>query len=151
MEQKLAKQLMWWYYGMLALAVVAATSMYLLLSKGIISTFDAQNTLVGQIVQYVVIGWVITTVPGSLAYTKYVCNKIKKADEDTRYARYLSVARLRIVLIGIGVALGIVAFYLLQANTSMIMCGGIAAIGLIFCKPNARKIELELLDENPEI
>ncbi len=150
MEQKLAKRLMWWYYGMLALAVAAATSMYLLISKGIIPTFDVQ-TLVGQIVQYVVIGWVIATVPGSLAYTKYVCNKIKKADEDTRFARYLSVARLRIVLIGIGVALGIVAFYLLNANTSMIMCGGIAAIGLIFCKPNARKIELELLDENPEI
>ncbi len=150
MEEKLAKRLMWWYYSMLGLAVVAATSMYLLLSKGCITTFEA-HTVVGQVIQYVVIGWVIATVPGSLAYTKYVCNKIKKADEDIRFARYYNVARLRIVLIGIGVSLGIVAFYLLQGNTSMIFCGGIAAIGLIFCKPNARKIELELLDENPTI
>ncbi len=150
MENKLAKRLMWWYYGALVLAVVAATSMYLLISRGIIATFDAQTT-VGQIVQYVVIGWVILTVPGSLAYSKYVCNQIKKANEDIRFARYYSVARLRIILIGIGIALGIIGFYLLQANNSMLFCGGIAAIGLIFCKPNARKIELELLDENPEI
>ncbi len=150
MESKLAKKLMWWYYGALVLAVVVATSMYLLISRGIIPTFEAQ-TLVGQIVQYIVIGWVIITVPGSLAYTKYVCSKIKKADEDIRFARYYSVARLRIILIGIGIALGIIGFYLLSANQSMIMCGAIAAIGLIFCKPNARKIELELLDENPEV
>ncbi len=150
MEEKLAKRLAWWYYGMLALAIVAATSMYLLISRGIIPTFEAL-TSVGQIVQYIVIGYVIITVPGSLAYTKYVCNKIKKADEDIRFARYYSVARLRILLIGIGVSLGIVAFYLLQGNNSMIFCGAIAAIGLIFCKPTARKIELELLDENPEI
>ncbi len=149
MEEKVAKRLMGWYYGMLALAVAAAGLMYYLLKEGLIVTFDPL-TQVGQIVQYVVIGWVIVTVPGSLAYTKYVCSKIKKADEEVRFETYYNVARLRIVLIGIGIALGIVGFYLLQGNQSMILCGGIAAIGLIFCKPNARKIELELLDENPE-
>ncbi len=150
MESKLAKKLMWWYYGMLLLAIVAATSMYLLILKDIVPTFDAL-TSVGQTIQYIVIGYVIVTVPCSLWYTKYVCNQIKKADEDIRFERYYNVARLRILLIGIGVSLGIVAFYLLQGNTSMIFCGGIAAIGLIFCKPTARKIELELLDENPDI
>ncbi len=148
MEERLAKRLMWWYYGMLALAVIVAASMYYVLSKAIITTFDP-FTVVGQTVQYIVIGYVILTVPGSLAYTKYVCSKIKKVDEEIRFARYYNAARLRIILIGIGISLGIVAFYLLQGNQSMILCGGIAAIGLIFCKPNARKIELELLDENP--
>ncbi len=148
MEERLAKRLMWWYYGMLALAVIVAASMYYVLSKAIITTFDP-FTVVGQTVQYIVIGYVILTVPGSLAYTKYVCSKIKKADEEIRFARYYNAARLRIILIGIGMSLGIVAFYLLQGNQSMILCGGIAAIGLIFCKPNARKIELELLDKNP--
>ncbi len=148
MEEKLAKKLMGWYYGIFALAVATAGLMYYLLMKEIITTIDPL-TLAGQVVQYIVIGWVILTVPGSLAYAKYVCNQIKKADENVRFARYYSVARLRILLIGIGVALGIVGFYLLQGNQSMILCGGIAAIGLIFCKPNARKIELELLDENP--
>ncbi len=148
MEEKLAKKLMWWYYGMLALSLVAAVSMYYLLKEGFVGPFDPL-TLAGQVVQYVVIGWVILSVPGSLAYTKYVCNQIKKVDEEVRFARYYDVARLRIVLIGVGVALGIVAFYLLQGSHSMLFCGGIAAIGLIFCKPNARKIEIELLDENP--
>ncbi len=147
MEDKLAKLLMKWYYAMLALAVVAAGAMYYLISNQCIPTF-APLTLVGQVIQYVVIGYVIVTVPGALAYTKYVCNKVKRADEDIRFSRYYAVARLRIVLIGIGVSLGIVAFYLLEGNQSMILCGGIAAIGLIFCKPNARKIELELLDDS---
>ncbi len=150
MEQKLSKKLIGWYYGMLVLAVIAATTMYLLISKELITPIDPL-TVAGQIVQYIVIGYVIISVPGALAYGKWVCKKIIQADEDTQFRRYFQMGLLRIVLMGIGMALGIVGFYLLQANQSMILCAGISAIGLIFCKPNARKIELELLDENPEI
>ncbi len=147
MEDKLAKRLMKWYYAMLAVALLAAGAMYYLISNQSVPTF-APLTFVGQVIQYVVIGYVIVTVPGALAYTKYVCNKVKRAEEDTRFSRYYTAARLRIVLIGMGVSLGIVAFYLLEGNQSMLLCGGIAAIGLIFCKPNARKIQLELLDDS---
>ncbi len=149
MEKKLAKKLMWYYYAMLALALAAATGTYYLIRQELITTFDPL-TLVGQTVQYIVIGYILITVPGSLGYGKYVCNKIKKADEEVKFARYYKMALLRILLIGLGVSFGIVAFYLLQGYQSMILCAGISAIGLIFCKPNARKIELELLDENPD-
>ncbi len=147
MEQKIAKKLMWYYYGMLALAVAVAGLMTYLGWNQSLPQIDPFATL-GQVIQYVVIAIVIITVPGALWLFKRLCNTLKKeTDEDIRFERYFKGAMIRILVIGVGISLGILAYYLLGGYQSMLFCAAVSAIGLIFCKPNARNIQLDLLDE----
>ncbi len=147
MEQKIAKKLTWYYYGMLALAVAVAGLMTYLGWNQSLPQIDPFATL-GQVIQYVVIAIVIITVPGALWLFKRLCNTLKKeTDEDIRLERYFKGAMIRILVIGVGISLGILAYYLLGGYQSMLFCAAVSAIGLIFCKPNARNIQLDLLDE----
>lgn len=143
------KHLYYAYYAMLILAIVVATLMFYLL-KHDFNAIDRQSTA-GITLQYFVIFYVVLSVPGMLFWFKKECDKIKLIkDENEQYTAYQKRALLRIIIIGFGVSFGILAFYLLGGYTSMLWCAAISAIGLIFTKPNKRKMELELLNENPE-
>lgn len=146
MEEKLSKKLMWFYYACYVLAVFAATLMWFLVTKEKISAFSPQSAI-GNVVQYVVIAYTLLSVPGGLYAFKLKCNRIKRMEDSVKYAVYYRWAVARICVVGVGITFGIVAFYLLAGYQSMLWCAAISAVGLFFCKPMPRKIQLELMDD----
>ncbi|MCM1034610.1 MAG: hypothetical protein NC038_03155 [Paludibacter sp.] len=146
MEDKLARKLNWLYYGFYVLSCLVATLFWYLITRRQLLAIDPQS-VVGNVVQYVVICYVIASVPGCLYAFKRICEKIKCLPDDVKYRAYYKWAVVRICLIGLGIVLGIVAFYILGAYQSMIWCAAIAALGLYFCKPTPRKIQLELTND----
>ena len=54
MEQKIIRQLNVYYYGIMVLALMALTAMYLLLTKGMFTPLDTMSG-VGKTIQYIVI------------------------------------------------------------------------------------------------
>lgn len=151
MEQKIAKHLNWYYYGMMILAVVAATIMYLLIVKGIVLPIDPLST-VGKVTQYVVIFDALLTIPLGLYGFKRACSHLLQSlSPDTPtlteevYEKYQRYAIARILLVSNSMVLGIAAFYWLGCYQSMLWIAAIGAIGWYFTKPTARKVQLELM------
>lgn len=142
------KQLNRDYYGILAVAVVAATAMYLLITKNIILAISPLSPL-GQTIQYVIIMDALATIPFGLWWHKRTCKQLMlMEDNEERTKAYCKSARLRIWLVSNAMVLGIVAFYLLGAYQSMIWVAGISAIGWYFTKPTEKKMFMELQPES---
>ena len=148
MEKKVNRILNGFYYGFYALAVAAALLMWYLVTQCNLQTHNHLSTI-GQAVQYVVIVYVIASVSGALFLFNKVLGKLKQlTDNSLKLRKYMQWAVIRIVLIGTGIILGIVAFYWLEGYKSMIWCAAVSTIGLYFCKPTLRRIELELEQDN---
>lgn len=150
MENELKRYLNHWYYGMLALTVIAATIMYLLIMKDMIAPIDHLST-VGQVIQYIAIFNVLTSVPLGLYGFKMVCKKLPEIEDETaKLAKYKEYAVVRIVLVSSSMTVGIVAFYLLGCYMSMFWIAAIGAIGWYFTKPTEKKIYLEMHPDNQQ-
>ena len=105
----------------------------------------------GQSIAYVVILYVIASIPGALWWFKKQMKKVSKMEDETaKQAKYLSCAVVRVAVIGLGAVMAIVAFYLLGTYQPMLWCAGIAVLAQFFCKPSDRKIYLEMNDKNEE-
>ena len=144
MEQKIARQLNWYYYGMMMLALVAMVVMYLLVSKGMIAVIDTMSTA-GKVLQYIVIFDALITIPLGLYGFKRMCDNIRTMDDENRkFLLYRRYAAIRIVLVSNAMVLGIIAFYWLGGYRSLLWVAAIAAISWYFTKPTARKIQIEL-------
>lgn len=144
MEKEIVKKLNWYYYGALVLAVIVAAVMLYLIKKQMILPLDPMSA-VGQIIQYVVIVYILASVPGGLYLFKRKCDKIKQLETDEeKYEQYTKSAILRLIAVGLGISLGIFAFYMLGGYQSMIWCAAISAIGIYFCKPLVGKIQIDL-------
>lgn len=150
MEQKIARQLNWYYYGMMILALIALTIMYLLVSRGIILSLEPLSSA-GKTIQYIVIIDALLTIPGGLYIFKWLCDHRLRtmADEDRKYTLYRRYAAGRIIAVSNAMVLGIIAFYWLGGYQSMLWVAAIAAIGWYFTKPTARKVEIELRPKDP--
>lgn len=147
MKKKILSRLNGVYYTLFVVMILVATLLWYLFMHGQLVSFAPQST-VGQAVQYIVIAYVIASIPTALYLFKRLCRKISAYEDGQKYALYLKWGIVRMIVIGIGMILGVAAFYLLQGYQSMIWCAAIAAIGLFFCKPNERKIELDLLPDD---
>lgn len=105
----------------------------------------------GQSIAYVVILYVIASIPSALWLFKRAMKTVSKMeDEAAKQAKYLSYAVCRVAAIGLGAVLAIVAFYILGTYQPMLWCAGIAVLAQFFCKPTDRKIYLEINDKNEE-
>lgn len=129
------------YYAVYAAAILAATSGYYILKSGFkIDPLTSEGTIINSIV----ILYIISTVPLALA----LFNKMTKKwaliqDENVQLEKYKTGAIYRILIIGTGLVLGVVFFYVMNSQ-SMIFCAGIAAVTLFFCKPSENKIMNDL-------
>jgi hypothetical protein len=125
------------YYAVYAAAILAATSGYYILKSGFkIDPLTSEGTIINSIV----ILYIISTVPLALA----IFNKMTKKwaliqDENEQLEKYRNGGIYRILIIGTGLVLGVVFFYVMNSQ-SMIFCAGIAAVALFFCKPSENKI-----------
>jgi hypothetical protein len=144
MKQTL-RQLQIAYYSVYIAAIAAATSGFYILKSGFVINPLSQT---GTILNTLLIIFIIGSVPLSLGYF----NKLTKKwalleDENQRLEKYRKFGILRITVIGLGLVLGVLFFYIMNSQ-SMIFCAGIAAIALFFCKPSEAKISTELNIEN---
>ncbi len=135
------------YYGMFAAAFATAILGYYILQNSFVINPLTQP---GITVSTIMIIFIIGSVPASLILFNVFLKKLKTNDDTAfKLEQYMKAGIIRLLVIGAGIVLGILFFYILQSQ-SMIFCAGIAAIALVFCKPSEVKIitDLEIEDYN---
>ena len=149
MEQKIIRTLNFYYYGMMALTLLAGTLAYFLIMKDYVQPIDSLSTL-GQVIQYVIIFDALLTIPLGLYLCKKQCTKLSVLENDEeKLMGYKQAATLRILLVGNTMVFAIAAFYLMGAYQSMLWVAALSAIGWYFTKPSERKMQLELQPQDP--
>ena len=149
MEQKIIRTLNFYYYGMMALTLLAGTLAYFLIMKDYVQPIDSLSTL-GQVIQYVIIFDALVTIPLGLYLCKKQCTKLSVLEnEEEKLIGYKQAATLRILLVGNTMVFAIAAFYLMGAYQSMLWVAAVSAIGWYFTKPSERKMQLELQPQDP--
>ena len=149
MEQKIIRTLNVYYYGIMALTLLAGTLAYFLIMKDYVQPIDSLSTL-GQAIQYIVIFDALITIPLGLYLCKKQCTKLSTLDNhEEQLLGYKKAASLRILLVGNTMVFAIAAFYLMGAYQSMLWVAAVAAIGWYFSKPSERKMVLELQPKDP--
>ena len=149
MEQKIIRTLNVYYYGIMALTLLAGTLAYFLIMKDYVQPIDSLSTL-GQAVQYMVILDALVTIPLGLYLCKKQCTKLSVLEnEEEKLLGYKKAATIRILLVSNAMVFAIAAFYLMGAYQSMLWVAAVSAIGWYFTKPSERKMELELQTQDP--
>lgn len=149
MEQKIIRTLNVYYYGIMALTLLAGTLAYFLIMKDYVQPIDSLSTL-GQAIQYMVILDALVTIPLGLYLCKTQCTKLSVLEnEEEKLLGYKKAATLRILLVSNTMVFAIAAFYLMGAYQSMLWVAAVSAIGWYFTKPSERKMELELQTQDP--
>ena len=149
MEQKIIRTLNLYYYGIMALTLLAGTLAYFLITKDYVQPIDSLSAL-GQAIQYIVIFDALVTIPLGLYLCKKQCTKLSMLDNDEEKLQgYKKAASLRILLVSNTMVFAIAAFYLMGAYQSMLWVAAVSAIGWYFTKPSERKMELELQPKDP--
>ena len=149
MEQKIIRTLNFYYYGMMALTLLAGTLAYFLIMKDYVQPIDSLSTL-GQVIQYVIIFDALVTIPLGLYLCKKQCTKLSVLEnEDEKLIGYKQAATMRILLVSNTMVFAIAAFYLMGAYQSMLWVAAVSAIGWYFTKPSERKMQLELQPQDP--
>lgn len=149
MEQKIIRTLNVYYYGIMALTLLAGTLAYFLIMKEYVQPIDSLSTL-GQVIQYVIIFDALVTIPLGLYLCKKQCTKLSVLEnEKEKLLGYKQAATLRILLVGNTMVFAIAAFYLMGAYQSMLWVAAVSAIGWYFTKPSERKMQLELQPQDP--
>ena len=149
MEQKIIRTLNVYYYGMMALTLLAGTLAYFLIMKDYVQPIDSLSPL-GQAIQYIVILDALVTIPLGLYLCKKQCAALSILEkEEEKLLGYQKAATLRIVLVSNTMVFAIAAFYLMGAYQSMLWVAAVSAIGWYFTKPSERKMELELQPQDP--
>ena len=149
MEQKIIRTLNLYYYGIMVLTLLAGTLAYFLIMKDYVQPIDSFSML-GQIIQYVIIFDALLTIPLGLYLCKKQCTKLSVLEnEKKKLLGYKQAATLRILLVGNTMVFAIAAFYLMGAYQSMLWVAAVSAIGWYFTKPSERKMQLELQPQDP--
>ena len=143
-EKDIANKLKVYYYGAMIIAVAVAGLCYYLFPKYGLYIDPLQTS--GIIISYVVITYMLISVAGGLWWFGKMIKPLKKREDQGRYVEYTRYATIRLCVIGLGLILAIAAFYLLKQQT-MIYCAAISAVGLVFCKPQEGRIQLDLVDD----
>ncbi|MEA4936333.1 MAG: hypothetical protein VB102_06795 [Paludibacter sp.] len=145
--KKILKKLSLVYYLIYIAAILVALIGFQLFKSGY--NIDDKSQL-GIAVSSVLIILIIGSIPLTLA----IFNKKAKQwsmieDTQTKLKKYEKASIIRLVIIGTGLLLGVLFFFIMNSQ-SMIFTAGIAAIALLFCKPAEVKIISELKLEETE-
>lgn len=145
--KKTLRELQLVYYAVYIGAIAAALLGYYILRSGL--NIDPLSPA-GTALSSVLIVYIIGSIPGSLwLFHKYNQKLQKEPEVSVRLSKYKKAAILRLTVIGLALLAGVIFYFILRSQ-SMIFCAGIAAIGLVFCKPSEVKIITDLQIEDPE-
>ncbi len=136
------------YYLVYTLFILSTIIGYIISLNGV-EDVDVKSNLSITLSSFVII-YLLISIPASLAlFHKYSKKLIEITDEYVKLNKYTTAAKWRLLAIGFGLVLSVIAFYILR-TPSMIFCALIAAISLYFCKPSEGKIMKELKMEETE-
>lgn len=149
LSERIVKKVTIVYYAIYALTILSAFGGYLLNINSEAARNPQSDTSIA--LSTFVIAYIIISVPAAFALFNYYLKKwLAIQDENIKLEKYATGATLRLIAIGSGLILSIVAFYILRTE-SMMFCAGIAAIALIFAKPTEARVFADLkLDETEE-
>ena len=136
------------YYGIYTTTILLAVLIFLNKNNQIF--IESKSTL-GITLTDIVILYMLVSIPLALGGFFRMTKKWRLIEDETlKFKAYQNGSIIRLLLIGVGLIGSIAVFYLIR-NISIVYCAGIAAIALIFCKPNESKMISELkLDETEE-
>lgn len=98
----------------------------------------------------IIIIYVLASIPFALwLFHSKVKNISKIPNNGERERIYIRFGLIRIILVGLGLIISILAYFLIR-QSSLIWLAGIAAIALLFCRPNANTIDVDLNPEDNE-
>ena len=141
--EKTVKKIGLVYYLIYTTTILITVVGYLLTLKSE-SNLDSKSPL-GIALTSIVILYILISIPLSLGgFYKMTKKWISIEDETLKFKKYENGAILRLLLIGIGLIVSIVVFFLIRTDISLIYCAGIAAIALLFCRPSEGKMISEL-------
>lgn len=147
---KIIKPLITLHYAAYAFAVIIA-SFGMTFSKSIGFSIDPLSELgisISQILTVIIIG----SVPASLwLFHKKAQTLQNIEDVNQKVALWAKYARIRLIVLGLALNFGVLFFYILQMNKSMLFCAGIAAIGMVFSKPSELRLITDLLLTDEDI
>lgn len=144
MEEKIVKQLNWYYYGIMVFSILVLTVSYYLRMNGMLPFIDHLTPL-GVKIQYAVIFDALITIPLGLYLIKW--------RKPTELEQYRTLAKWRILLVCNSMPLGICAHYLMGTPQyrSMFWVAAVAAVAWYFTKPSVMRIEKEMTPEDPNM
>ncbi len=140
--QTTLKSLKIFFYSFYVLALVSTTLGVKILKWEI--QIDSE-TATGIAISSFAIIWVLISVPLSLSFFHKYTKKLSSLhmEMSVKILKYKYASILRMAVMGTGLVVGIILFYILQTN-AMLLIAGISAIGLIFCKPAEVKLITDL-------
>ncbi len=132
------------YYGVYLVTVVIAVSIFLM-NIGKVDFLQINETSqLGRNISTFYLIYLLAAIPFSLyGFSKRAKKWQEIEKEDLMFGKYKQGARLRIVIIGLALVIGVILVYILNSK-SMIFSAGIAAVALYFCKPTYKKITKDL-------
>jgi len=147
--KKAVKQITLTYYCVYTATILTTVIGYLLNLNT--QTYTDPKNPVNIAISSILILYIIISIPLALGIFFKMNRKWKTIeDKALKIEKYETGAIWRLIVIGIGLVGSVIAFYILRSE-SMIFCAGIAAIALLFCRPNEGKISADLeLDEKED-
>ena len=146
--ERIVKKIYLAYYLIYTLTILATIVGYFI-SQSSDNVVNVKSQLSINLSSFVIL-YIIVSIPASLSLFHRNTKKwIAIEDLSTKLEKYTTGATLRIFVVGFGLILSVVSFYIIRTQ-SMIFCAGIAAIALLFCKPTENKIKSDLKLDEPE-
>ena len=141
---KVVRHLNWYYYGVMAVTLIAMTAMYYAARNALYTPLD-RNAILGMAVQYFIIFDALITIPIGLYLIKWF--------KPTTLEKYQKLAVARILLVSNSMPLGIIAYFWMADENgffmSMFWVAAVSAIGWFFTKPTLAKVDKEMTAQDP--
>jgi hypothetical protein len=135
------------YYMIYTLTILATIIGYIVVQNR--EAVDVKSPLSITLSSIVII-YIFISLPAAIAIFHRSLKKwIPIENEFQKLDKYAAGATWRILAVGFGLVLSVVAFYFIRSE-SMIFCALITAMGLLYCKPTVGKIRSDLKLDEPE-
>ena len=146
--ERIVKKINLAYYLIYALTILSTIIGYIV-TQSRETAVDVKSPL-SITLSSIVILYIIISIPAALyLFHKSTKKWIEIEDNFQKLEKYTTGATWRIIIVGFGLVLSVVVFYIIRTE-SMIFCAAISAIALIFCKPTENKMKSELKLEETE-
>ena len=138
-------------YSLIYTATILATIIGYMLTSTSESTIPSPKSELSISLSTLVIAYILISIPAALAIFHRNTKKWAAIeDRFTKINKYVAGAKLRLLVVGLGLVMSVVVFYILR-TPSMIFCALIAAVALLFCRPSENRIISDLkLDEEED-
>lgn len=146
--ERLVKKINNAYYLIYTVTILATIAGYFV-TQTRETNIDVKSQLSIGISSFVII-YILISLPAAITLFYRNTKKCLAIEDNFRkLEKYAAGATWRLLAVGFGLVLSVVAFYIIRTE-SMIFCAGITAIALLYCKPTIGKIKSDLKLDEPE-